>query len=83
MKAIIPVAESGQLTLPDAIREQLGLARGGEVELDLTDGLVVMRTVDRLSEEEKSRIRRGQDDVRAGRVRQMSEEEIEGLIDQA
>jgi AbrB family looped-hinge helix DNA binding protein len=77
MKTIVPVAADGQLTLPRPVREQIGLARGGEVELDITDGTVVLRPVDRLTPEEEAAVRRADADFAAGRYRSdVTEEEL-------
>lgn len=81
MKTIVPVAADGRLTLPRTVREQVGLARGGEVELDIADGMVVLRPVDRLTAEEEAAVRRADADFAAVRYRRdVTEEELLRLI---
>lgn len=82
MKTIVPVAADGQLTLPRPVREHVGLTHGGEVELEIADGMaVVLRPIDRLTPEEEAAVRRARADFAAGRYRSdVTEEELLRLI---
>lgn len=77
MKTIVPVGADGRLTIPRPLREQLGIAGGGEVQLDVEDGTMLVSPVDRLTSEEVAHIRRSRADYAAGRYRSdVSEEEL-------
>mgnify|MGYP003673182891 CR=1 FL=1 len=47
------VSESGRLSLPAAVRREVGLERGGPVRIDVVDGSIRIRTVTEI----KDRIR--------------------------
>jgi len=77
MKAIVAVAGDGQLVIPRPLREQLGIADGGEVQLDVEDGTMFVRAVDRLTPDEQEHIHRSRADYAAGRYRtDVSPEEL-------
>lgn len=40
---IATVSSKGQLVIPEAIREQAGLAQGDQVDIGFADGLVILR----------------------------------------
>jgi AbrB family looped-hinge helix DNA binding protein len=50
------MTSKGQVTIPQEIREKLGLLPGTEVEFDIVDGAVRMRRAD-TQEERRRRIR--------------------------
>ena len=37
------VAERGQITLPKAVRDALGLSKGSKLKVELVDGRIIMR----------------------------------------
>ncbi len=84
-KSFIAVSADGQLHLPASAREELGIPEGGTVEIDVIDQAIVIRPVtdEMPTEDEIVRIKRGMADAAAGRVRQLTEEELLQLIEQA
>lgn len=82
MRTVVAMAADGHVTVPEAARAELGLPDGGELELDVTDGALVLRPVDRLTPEEEAGVRRSRADYAAGRYRSdVSEEELIRLIE--
>ena len=82
MKMIVAVTRDGNLNIPEPARAPLGVETGGELELEITDLGVALYPVDRLAPEDTRSIAQGIDDVRAGRLRQLSEEELLQMIEQ-
>ncbi|GEM_PF-2376213 len=82
MKTLVTVTADGQLELPEPAREELGVLDGGSVELEIVNQTVLLRSVgdDVPTDEELARIRRGLADIEAGRVRDVTEEELLALI---
>ena len=77
------VLADGKVELPRSVRQQLDLQDGDAVEVECSGGAIVLRPVDDVSPEEAAHIRRGLADAAAGRVRQLSEEDLLALIDPA
>jgi len=48
---IATVSSKGQLVIPEAIREQAGLAQGDQVDIGFADGLVILRKRQPLTKE--------------------------------
>lgn len=82
MKMIVAVTRDGSLNIPEQARMSLGVEAGGELELEITERGIILQPVDRLTDEDRVSIAQGLADVRAGRVRQLSEEDLLQLIKQ-
>ncbi len=77
------VLADGKLELSGSVRWQLGLQDGDTLELEITDHAILLRPVDYLSAWEEELVRRARADFAAGRFKQMTEEELDRLIDEA
>jgi antitoxin component of MazEF toxin-antitoxin module len=77
------VLTDGKLELPRSVRQQLKLNDGDTLELEVSGDAIVLRPTDEPTPEEREHIRRGLADASAGRVRQVTEEELLALIDPA
>lgn len=75
------ILADGKLELPGSVRTQLDLRDGATLELEVTGQGILLRPTDDLGEEEVIHIHRGIADIAAGRVRNVSEEELLALID--
>ncbi|MBI2756276.1 MAG: AbrB/MazE/SpoVT family DNA-binding domain-containing protein [Chloroflexi bacterium] len=89
MKTHVIMNSEGRLTVPAAVRKSLGLAGQSPLELEVADGLMLLRPaviIPREDEwaytpEHRALLARSQEDVRQGRVRQVSEADLERLGD--
>ena len=79
----VVVLADGWLELPSSIRNQLNLQDGDTLELEVTSGGILLRPLGNLGAEEAFHIRRGLADIAAGRVREVTQEELLALIDPA
>jgi hypothetical protein len=70
------------VNIPEQARLPLGVEAGGELELEITERGIALYPVDRLSTEDTISIAQGIEDVRVGRVRKLSEEELLKMIEQ-
>lgn len=82
MRMTVAVTPDGNLRIPEQARTPLGIEAGGELELEITEQGVTLFPVDRPTPEEALSIANGIADVRAGRIRQLSEEELIRMIEQ-
>ena len=80
MNMIVAVTRDGTLTIPEQARVPLGIETGGELELEITELGIALYPVERLTPEETLSIAQGIADVRAGRLRQLSEEDLMRMI---
>ena len=77
----------GRVTVPAAVRKELQLEAGSRLEVEVKDGCLVLRPVVIIPREDAwlytpeniARIERGLEDVRQGRYRTMSEEDLDRL----
>jgi bifunctional DNA-binding transcriptional regulator/antitoxin component of YhaV-PrlF toxin-antitoxin module len=82
MKMIVAVSRDGNLTIPEQARVPLGVEAGGQLELEITERGIALYPVEPLTPEEALSIAQGIADVRAGRLRQLSEEDLLRMIEQ-
>ena len=85
------MSSTGRITLPASIRKLLRLEGEAEFEVErLEDGdgvvlrpVVVMRREDAwaYTDEHMERLRQAHDDSRAGRVRRLTEEQLDSLLE--
>lgn len=78
----------GRLTVPAAARRELGLAGEAQFQLEVQDGKLVLQPAVVIPREDLwaytpqnvAKIRRAQRDIEEGRVRQITEAELDRLV---
>jgi bifunctional DNA-binding transcriptional regulator/antitoxin component of YhaV-PrlF toxin-antitoxin module len=91
MATVVAMSARGRLTLPADVRRQLGVEGEARFQVEVSDGNVVLRPVVALSREDawaytpehRALLERAHADSRAGRVRQMSGDELIRLAERA
>lgn len=87
--AVVKIDADGRLTVPEDALRALGVHGESEVliEVDAENETVVLRAPDDDSwlytEETIAAVRRAEEDIRAGRMRQMSEAELRAYLKRA
>ena len=91
MATRISMSKTGRITLPAELRRTLDLEGEAEFlveELEAGEGLVLRPVIMLLREdawaytaEHRERLRQAHDDSRAGRVRRVTEEELDALLE--
>src|SRR5579859_4695815 len=89
MSKAIVMSPAGRMTIPHAAREMLHAQEGAEFEWEVRDNTLVLRPVVRIPKEDAwayspehlAALDRALQDVREGRVRKVSEPELEALIE--
>ncbi|MGI8552560.1 MAG: hypothetical protein ACR2PL_17490 [Dehalococcoidia bacterium] len=87
MKTLVAMNPEGRLTLPAIIRWELGVEGEAQFEVEVFDNAVILRPVVVLPREDawaytpehRKRLQKAHQDSREGRVRQVSERELEQL----
>ncbi len=77
----------GRLTVPSAIRKELGIEGEAPLEVEAVEGVIVLRPAVLVPREDawaytpehRALLRRARDDARSGKVRNLSEIELERL----
>src|SRR5579859_5020384 len=88
MSKAIVMSPAGRMTIPHAAREMLHAQEGAEFEWEVRDNTLVLRPVVRIPKEDAwayspehlAALERSLRDVREGRVRTMSEQELDALM---
>jgi len=83
-RTLIAVNEQGLLTLPAEIRRRLGIRTGSQLEVKVVDNAINLRRATVIPEEDRwaytpealASLRRALADVRAGRVYEVTEEDL-------
>ena len=92
MKTIVGMNSSGRLTLPVEARRQLGIADSeAQLQLEVSGGKVTLQPVVVVPQEDawaytpefRHQLEEALRDVREGRVRQMTETDLERIADEA
>ncbi len=89
MRTVVLVGKSGRVTLPAKARRELGLHEGSEMVFEVIDGVITMRPAVVLPREDawaytrehRAALAQARADARAGRVVQLSEEQLQQLFD--
>ena len=87
MKTLVSMNPDGRLTVPAALRRELGVEGAGEFEIELRGNELVLRPVLVLPREDawaytpahRELLRRAHDDSREGRFRTLDEADLENL----
>jgi bifunctional DNA-binding transcriptional regulator/antitoxin component of YhaV-PrlF toxin-antitoxin module len=92
MRMIVGMNAAGRLTLPVDARRQLGIAdREANLQLEVSEGKVILQAVVTVPQEDawaytpefRRQLAEALRDVREGRVRQLTEAELEQIADEA
>ena len=92
MKTIVGMNRAGRLTLPVEARRQLGIADGeAQLQLEVSGGKVILQPVVAVPQEDawaytpefRHQLEEALRDVREGRVRQLTETDLELIADEA
>jgi AbrB family looped-hinge helix DNA binding protein len=87
----VAMSRTGRLTLPAPARRTLGLSGEAYFEVEIVDGGILLRPVTAVARddvwvyapENLARIERGLEDLRAGRLIQLSPADLEAYVDWA
>lgn len=85
---LVSMNEEGQLTLPPTVRRELGLEGEAEFQVEVQDGKLVLQPAVVIPREDLwaytpenlAKIRRAQRDIEEGRVRQITEADLDRLV---
>lgn len=85
---LVSMNREGRLTVPAAARRELGLAGEAQFQLEVQDGKLVLQPAVVIPREDLwaytpqnvAKIRRAQRDIEEGRVRQITEAELDRLV---
>jgi bifunctional DNA-binding transcriptional regulator/antitoxin component of YhaV-PrlF toxin-antitoxin module len=92
MKTIVGINAAGRLTLPMEARRQLGISdSAAQLQMEVSGGKVTLQPVVTVPQEDawaytpefRRQLEAALRDVREGRVRQLTEEELERIADEA
>ena len=83
-RTLVAVNEQGRLTLPAEIRRRLGIRTGSQLEVKVVDNAINLRRATVVPEEDRwaytpealASLRRALADVKAGRVYEVTEEDV-------
>jgi AbrB family looped-hinge helix DNA binding protein len=89
MKTVVSVGKSGRVTLPVKARRELGLREGSEMVFEVVDGVITLRPAVVMTREDawaytrehRAALAQARADADAGRVVQLSEEQLQQLFD--
>ncbi len=89
MRNVVGMNAHGRITLPSAARKQLGITGESQFEVEVDSGAIVLKPVVILPQEDawaytpehRQLLERAHEDSRTGRVRTLTERELEALAE--